>query len=585
MKHFFSKITGGNQRLLVAPTVWAFIENTATMAPSLFVMLAMAELIRPLQTDTAIDAGRMWMYAAGLAGALILQSVISILTYRYSYYNSHKAVANMRLSMIERMRRVPLGYFAARESGQIIHTFVSDPDEMEKATSYFLPQIISMGAMSLLSFVMLMCYDWRLALPMYAMLPLSIVCMWLAMRLRFRQADRVSKARMHATTMLNEYLLGMRNLKSYNQTGAGFSRLDGAFASLRSETTKEEGVPGALTLLAAHMINFGAPLIIFAGSMLLLTGSVDITLLLAFLILSTRLYTPLTAAITCAILTRTAVGAANRVEALRQAPVSMGEAPLPGMGDICFENVRFSYLDKEVLRDINLRIPKGKLTALVGPSGSGKSTILRLIARFWDANSGDIRIGDQPLTAVRPEELYAQISMVFQENYLFGDTIRSNILFGRGDKTEAEMIEAARQACCHDFIMRLPQGYDTVIGEGGATLSGGERQRIAIARAILKDAPIVLLDEPTSSLDAENEIQIQRAIDALTKNRTVVMIAHRLQTIAAADQIVVIDQGIVAQRGTHEELLRDTNGLYHRLWHTQHRTQGWSIQNEKREGN
>ena len=263
----------------------------------------------------------------------------------------------------------------------------------------------------------------------------------------------------------------------------------------------------------------------------------------------------------------------------------MKQEPLPGtvehfaVDDIVFKNVGFSYVKgsgSAVLKDVSFTIPKGKLTAIVGPSGSGKSTIIRLLARFWEADTGIILCGDMPIKTIDNEKWLTAVSMVLQDVYLFHETIRENILFGRKDASEEQLIEAAKKANCHDFIMKLPQGYDTVAGEGGSTLSGGEKQRIAIARALLKDAPLLLLDEPTASLDARNEVAVQKAIGQLVRNKTVIMIAHRLKTIEHADQILVVNEGRIEETGTHRELL-ERNGLYARLWNLQNRSKEWSL--------
>ena len=585
MNAIFNKYTAGNRRLMIAPTLWAFIENLTTMVPAILGMLAIGTLVSAFMPPYSVDVALLWTYCACMAAAMLVQGVISLLSYRNSYYASQRAMATMRRNMVRKMMRLPLGTLNAKESGEFANTFVTDPDNLDQSISFFLPQVVSMSLLTVLSAAMLFVYDWRLALPMYIMLPICLLLMRVAMKLRYRQAERVSKVRVTATTLLNEYTLGMKVLKSYNQTGSGFSRLRDVYQKLSKETTKEEGVPGALTLLAAHIINFGIPLIIFAGSTLLMAGTVDLFMLLAFLILSTRLYSPLSTAVTCIINLRAASVSADRINHLMAAGEQQGTSKQVSVADITFQDVSFSYNKEDgkppVIRHATFTAEKNRLTALVGPSGSGKSTILRLISRFWDVDDGAVLLGDTDIRGVQPHALYAQISMVFQDNYLFGDTIRNNILFGRAGKSDDEMIAAAKKACCHTFITQLPDGYNTLIGEGGATLSGGERQRIAIARAILKDAPILLLDEPTSNLDAESEAAIQSAIDALVREKTVVMIAHRLKTIAAADRIVVLDEGRVVQNGTHDELLQNKNGLYHHLWSLQHNAQGWNIQNNE----
>lgn len=584
MKELFRKFSGGNPHLMVAPTIWAFIENLCTMLPSIFVMLAIGQLITPIFTSGAeIDIeSALWKCCGGMVAAMILQGVVSILSYHYTYYASQRAMGQMRLDIVEKMRALPLGFYDGKQSGELSNAFLTDPDGLDQAIAYFVPQIISMGALSILSFVMLMAIDWRLALPMYISMPLCLVLMAISMKLRHQNAERIRSAKAQATTLLNEYLLGMRNLKSYNQTGAGFGRLDVAYQNLAKENTKDEGLPGTFTLLSGHVLQIGIPLIIFTGTMLLTAGSVDLLYLLLFLILATRLYSPLSNVIMNIVHLRACRVAADRIDTLRQEPEQDGQSTQTPHGDIKFENIRFSYDgQKEIIHNVSFTASQNGLTALVGPSGSGKSTLLRLACRFWDVQGGAICIGSTPISTLAPETLYHQISMVFQENVLFGDTIRNNLLFGQADKTDDDMILACQKACCHDFIMKLPQGYDTVIGEGGATLSGGERQRIAIARAIIKDSQILLLDEPTASLDAENEALVQKALAELVQGKTVIMVAHRLKTVAAASQIIVLDNGKIVQRGTHQSLLSEDRGLYRHLWSLQEKAQSWNISSNK----
>lgn len=579
MKNIFSKYSGGNPKMLTAPTVWAFAENLCTMLPSIFATMAMWNLISAIIENKAANIGAMWVYCACMAAGFLLQALVSTLSYRFSYYGSQKAMAQMRLDIAAKMKNLPLGFYSGKESGELSNTFLSDPDSLDQAMSFYIPQIISMGALSVLSFIMLVITDWRLALPMYIVLPLCLVVMQLATKIRLKHAQKVRNAKAKASTLLNEYLLGMRNLKSYNQTGSGFNRLDDAYKVLSTESTKEEGVPGALTLLAGHGLNLGIPLIIFTAVSLLVSGSVNILIVLMFLILATRLYSPLSTAIISIINLRACGVSAQRIQNMLAEPEQTGKQQDYLTGNIRFNKVCFSYGNDDVIKNVSFEAPQNKLTALVGPSGSGKSTLLRLACRFWDVQGGEIEVGGTSISAVEPQQLYDQISMVFQENYLFGDSIRNNLLFGQTNKTDDDMIQACQKACCHNFIMKLPQGYDTVIGEGGATLSGGERQRIAIARAILKNSPILLLDEPTSSLDAENEALVQQALAELIKDKTVIMIAHRLKTIAAADNIVVLENGEVAQSGTHGQLLSELDNLYSHLWNLQQQAQTWNISN------
>ena len=362
-------------------------------------------------------------------------------------------------------------------------------------------------------------------------------------------------------------------MKAYNLIGDRFVRLRDAFAELRRACIRQEALLGPFVLLSITIVRAGLTMMVLCGTYLLLGGELSLLVFVLFLVVGSRVFDPLTSALTnftefryfsIAILT------------LMNEPEMKGERQSPEAGDIRFEHVSFSYQDKEVLHDISMTFTENSLTALVGPSGSGKSTVMKLCARFYDPQKGRIFFNGVPTDEINPESLMNHITMVFQDVYLFQDTIRNNIRFGKTDATEEEIIAAARKACCHDFIMRLPQGYDTMVGEGGCTLSGGEKQRISIARAILKDARIILLDEATASLDPENEAEVQKAIDTLIKGRTVIAIAHRLKTVKNADRIIVMDNGQIKEEGTHETLMQ-ADGLYTRLWNIQEHISGWRL--------
>ena len=331
--------------------------------------------------------------------------------------------------------------------------------------------------------------------------------------------------------------------------------------------------------LANTFIQMGIPMLCFVGAYLILGGKLSLVDYLAILVFSTKIVSPLLTWARYMVTIRSHYVSASRLDAVMRQPSMDGEKTAAADQAISFDRVTFSYQGakgEKVLENVSFALPQGKLTAIVGPSGGGKSTILRLLARFWDVDAGHIRCGDTLLDEMNADVWLQNVSMVLQEVYLFHETIRENILFGRKDATEEEMIRAARQAQCHDFIMALPEGYDTVVGEGGSTLSGGEKQRISIARAILKNAPILLLDEPTASLDARNEVLIQRAIGTLVQGRTVVMIAHRLKTVKNAHQILVVDHGKIVEQGVHEELMQK-NGLYTRLWRLQNQSMDWNL--------
>ena len=342
------------------------------------------------------------------------------------------------------------------------------------------------------------------------------------------------------------------------------------------ESIRLEAAMGPFVMLAISLIRLGLTLMIVLGVHLMIGGTLDPVTFVGFLIVGTRVYDPLTAALLNFFLFRYFTLAGKRILRLMEEPEMSGDGDAPDRHDIELKNVTFGYGGEPVLRDVSLTFPQGKLTALVGPSGCGKTTLMKVMARFYDPQSGTVLFGGADERGLDPEKLMRRISFVFQDVYLFRDTVRNNIAFGREGATEAEVEEAAKRACAHDFIMRLPQGYDTMVGEGGSTLSGGEKQRISIARALLKDAPVVLLDEATASLDPENEVEVQRAVNALVEGRTVVVIAHKLRTTQNADNIVVMEAGRVVDQGRHAELL-ERGGLYARLWALQNESVGWSL--------
>ena len=446
----------------------------------------------------------------------------------------------------------------------------------ETGISHHLPQLMGAVVMPVLAFASLIWMDWRMAVSMFAALPLTMLVLWASTKAQRKLSGKQIQAKINAGNRLEEYLQGIRVMKAYNLLGDRFVRLRNAFAQLRRACIRQEALLGPFVLLSITLVRAGLSMMVLCGTYLLLGGELSILVFVLFLVVGSRVFDPLTSALTNFTEFRYFSIAGGRILTLMNEPEMKGERQSPTAGDIRFEHVSFAYQDKEVLHDVTVTLPNSSLTALVGPSGSGKSTLMKLCARFYDPQKGHIYFNDVSMDEINPESLMSHISMVFQDVYLFQDTIRNNIRFGKTDATDEEIIAAAKKASCHDFIMRLPQGYDTMVGEGGCTLSGGEKQRISIARAILKDAPIILLDEATASLDPENEVEVQKAIDTLIKGRTVIAIAHRLKTIKDADQIIVLDNGQIQEEGTHDELIRK-QGLYAHLWEIQESISGWKL--------
>ena len=497
-------------------------------------------------------------------------------SYRANFRGAYEMSASGRLSLAEHLRKLSLGFLSRRDPGDLSFMLITDFMMAETGISHHLPQLMGAVVMPVLAFALLVWTDWRMAVSMFASLPLAMLVLWASTGVQRKLSGRQIQAKINAGNRLEEYLQGIRVMKAYNLLGDRFVRLRDAFAQLRRACIRQEALLGPFVLLSITLVRAGLTIMVLCGTYLLLGGELSLLVFVLFLVVGSRVFDPLTSALTNFTEFRYFSIAGGRILSLMNEPEMKGERKSPAAGDIRFEHVSFAYQDKEVLHDMTVTFPKNSLTALVGPSGSGKSTVMKLCARFYDPQKGRICFNGVPMDEIAPESLMSHISMVFQDVYLFQGTIRNNIRFGKTDATDEEIISAAKKACCHDFIMRLPQGYDTMVGEGGCTLSGGEKQRISIARAMLKDAQIILLDEATASLDPENEVEVQKAIDMLVKGRTVIVIAHRLKTIKDADRIIVLNNGEIQEEGTHDELIR-SQGLYSHLWEIQERISGWKL--------
>ncbi|AIQ48790.1 ABC transporter ATP-binding protein [Paenibacillus sp. FSL R7-0273] len=571
-------ITAGKPQQLLKPVLFSLLSNLAAVFPFALVIEAVRLIFEPYLTPGAVlQIERLWWLCAGLAGAALLIFVSEIPAYRAAYRGAYNVAAEGRAGLAEHLRRLPLGVLYRRDPGDLANMMMGDFTLVETGISHLLPQLAGAFVLPVFALAGMLLLDWRMALSMFAALPVALLLIFLTSRLQRRLGSSHMQAKLNAANRLQEYLNGIRVMKAYNLTGERFARLDTAFRKLMKESIRLEGILGPVVLTAVGLLRAGLPLLVYTGVQLLLGGSLGVLQFAVFLIVGTRIYDPLTSALTNYAEFRYNEQAGERIVRLLQEPVMTGDTgPLPTDSTITFKDVSFSYGETRVLNNLSFVLPQGALTAIVGPSGSGKSTVLRLISRFYDPDEGSVYLGGRKLSGIDPEHLLKAVSVVFQDVYLFQDTIANNIAFGRPGASREEVIRAATTARCHEFISRLPQGYDTPVGEGGSTLSGGEKQRLSIARAILKDAPIVLLDEATASLDPQNEAEIQKAVHSLIQGRTVIVIAHRLKTIRGADNIIVLEQGGMAQQGTHEELLA-ADGLYARLWRLQQDTAGFRI--------
>ena len=570
-------ITIGHTERLYKPVGYTMLANLVNIVPFCLSIEAIRIIFSAFDgSGQPLDTTRLWRIFGIMAVYMLVMALAERASYRANFRGAYEMSASGRLSLAEHLRKLSLGFLSKRDPGDLSSMLVTDFMMAETGISHHLPQLMGAIVMPVLAFASLVWIDWRMAVSMFAALPLALLVLWASTKAQRKLSGRQIQAKINAGNRLEEYLQGIRVMKAYNLIGDRFVRLRDAFAELRRACIRQEALLGPFVLLSITLVRAGLTMMVLCGTYLLLGGQLSILVFVLFLVVGSRVFDPLTSALTNFTEFRYFSIAGGRIFSLMNEPEMKGEQQSPAAGDIRFEHVSFAYQDKEVLHDINITLPKNSLTALVGPSGSGKSTVMKLCARFYDPQKGCIFFNGVPMNEINPESLMSHISMVFQDVYLFQDTIRNNIRFGKTDATEEEIIAAAKKACCHDFIMRLPQGYDTMVGEGGCTLSGGEKQRISIARAMLKDAQIILLDEATASLDPENEVEVQKAINTLIKGRTVIAIAHRLKTIKGADQIIVLDNGRIREKGTHETLMQ-AKGLYAQLWNIQEQISGWKL--------
>lgn len=570
-------ITIGQTKRIHKPVGYTILANLVNIVPFCLSIEAVHVIFRTFDgSGTPLDTTRLWTIFGILVAYIAVMVIAERAAYRANFRGAYEMSAEGRIALAEHLRKLSLGFLSRRDPGDLSSMLITDFTMAETGISHHLPQLMGALVMPVLAFLSLLWIDWRMSAAMFIALPLAMLILLASTKLQQKLSGRQITAKIHAGNRLEEYLQGLRVMKAYNLIGDRFTRLRNAFADLRRACIRQEALLGPFILLSITIVRAGLTLMILCGTYLLLGGELSLLTFVMFLIVGSRVFDPLTSALTNFAEFRYFSIAGGRILSLMNEPEMGGNREAPESGDITLEHVSFGYQDKEILHDISVTLPKNSLTALVGPSGSGKSTLMKLCARFYDPQQGRILFNGIPMTEIEPESLMRHISMVFQDVYLFQDTIRNNIRFGKADATDEEIIAAAKKACCHDFIMRLPQGYNTPVGEGGCTLSGGEKQRLSIARAILKDAQIVLLDEATASLDPENEVEVQRAINTLITGRTVIVIAHRLKTIKNADQIIVINNGTIEEQGKHTDLLKQ-NGLYAKLWSIQEKTLGWQL--------
>ena len=528
--------------------------NLALMLPPSYLFLFLMEY---LEADSRIGQHTLWFYVLLAVVLMCVMFFISRWQYDSTYTTIYNESAQRRIGLAEKLRRLPLAFFGERNLSDLTSTIMEDCTSLEQIFSHAVPQLFASVLSMLIIAVSLFFYDWRLAVALFWVVPMALGTLLLARRMMDKSFERNYHIKRSVTEQVQEGLECVQEIKSYNGEAEYNQRFDSKLKAYEKELINGELVAGSFVNLSAMLLKLGMPTVIVAGAWLLQRGDVSIFVYLAFLLISAMGYNPIQEVCNnLAILTFLDVRI-NRMKEMEAMPEQEGSKEVKMDNyDIEFRNVSFAYeTEKQVLHNVSFTAKQGEVTALVGPSGGGKSTTAKLAARFWDIDGGKILLGGNDIAHIDPETLLRNYAVVFQDVLLFNASVSDNIRIGKRDATDEEVRRVAQLAQCDDFISRMPQGYDTVIGENGETLSGGERQRISIARALLKDAPVILLDEATASLDAENETKIQAGISELVQGKTVIIIAHRMRTVRNADHIVVLGGGTVIEQGTPEDLM------------------------------
>lgn len=559
---------------LIKGCIACTFQNISFMFPVGLLYLLICDLM-----DGGVHGGaRLTVYIVGCAACIGLILLTTWFQYNATYFATYTESGIRRISLAEKLRKIPLSFFGKKDLADLTSTIMADCTFLEQSFSHFIPELFGSIVSTVLVAVSLFAYDWRLALAALWVLPVSFSIVALSHTVQERLSQRQMDAKMACADGIQECIETVRDLKANNAEQEYLTGLDQKIRAVEKRAIFSELGTAVFVVSAQMILKLGIATVALVGSVLLIRGTLSIQTFFLFLLVVSRLYDPLQSALqnlSAIISTRTNVARMNEI---LDHPVQTGDTTLTNQGcDIVFDHVGFSYHGGEqVLKDVSFIARQGEVTALVGPSGGGKTTVSRLASRFWDADRGRITVGGMEISRIDPESLLALYSIVFQDVTLFNNTIMENIRIGRKDATDEEVLAAARLANCQEFAEKMPEGWNTVIGENGCTLSGGERQRISIARAFLKDAPIILLDEATASLDVENETLIQTALSRLIRDKTVMVIAHRMRTVAGADQIVVLADGCVAEQGTPQALMQH-DGLYRHMVQLQTQSQSWTL--------
>ena len=558
---------------LVKGIIACAFQNIAFMFPTTLLYL----LVSDLMTKGTLEGSGIF-YILGCVLCFVFILVTTWFQYNNTYFTTYEESGKRRLNLAERLRKLPLSFFGKKDLADLTSTIMADCEVLEKTCSHFIPGLFGSLISTVLISVGMFFFEPTMALAALWVIPVSIIIVILSYRVQDRVQAKNMAVKMACADGIQEYIETVRDLKANNAEAGYLTGLSKKIKGVEKHSISAELTTAFLVRSGGMVLMLGIASVAVVGRVLFTNGKIDVLTLFMFLLVASRLYDPMQGALqnlAAIIAMRTNVGRMNEI---LEYPIQHGSEELTNKNcDIVFDHVGFSYNDGEtVLRDVSFTAKQGEVTALVGPSGGGKTTVSRLAARFWDNQKGSITVGGMKVSDTDPEKLMSLYSIVFQDVTLFDNTIMENIRLGKKDATDKEVFAAAKLANCDEFVEKLPAKWNTNIGENGRELSGGERQRISIARAFLKDAPIILLDEATASLDVENEMLIQTALSRLIKNKTVLVIAHRMRTVAGADKIVVLADGIVAEEGRPDELYIK-NGIYHHMVDIQTSSQNWKI--------
>ena len=574
-KNIYRLSSSANKSILKA-SLFMTLFNLAALLPVILLALVTHEMLNRYFGD-AQGPIPLWGYWGAAFILLVVIFVTYKVTYRKKYSASGKEDMRLRMELAHKIRRLPLSYLSKRDLSDLTSVIMDDVAVTANTLATVMTELISGLLSGLIAITALFIYDGRLALSLAACLPLVAIAMSLSKVISEGANKRNKQKKLGISDGMQEYLENMKVLRTSQKMGDYQKGLAYKIKRIIPGLILHELLAGLSISVSYNVMRIGLGLVIITGSALLISGEVSLLTLLLFLFIAARIYEPLTRA--CEMLGELVYSlvSAKRIRDLLDYPEQSGNENVAlSQFDISFDHVSFGYNQEDVIHDVSFTAKQGEITALVGPSGCGKSTLCKLTARFWDVQRGNVSIGGINVNDISPETLLKNYAIVFQDVVLFNDTIFNNIKIGKEDATQEEVFAAAKLARCNEFIERLPQGYDTVIGENGKTLSGGERQRLSIARAFLKDAPIILLDESTASIDPENETKIQEAIGTLIENKTVLIIAHKLRSIVACNKIVVLKEGQLVEEGTHNQLM-EQKGLYHRLYALQNESMTWAV--------